>query len=332
MIENIKTSGYVKDLYCSAQMEANFSSLPNEKDLFKEIFVRSVNDINAISNVKDRTIKLTDGVDISFLNGSDAMCIADENFLYDQDLSVGDTIEINLYGLSYDSRSNEYELVPLGPCSLLIAGSISSGGTGDMALSHIICPNGWAKGMHDAAGANFNLDSASFTVADPIDLNAFKAAMKKCHLQSVDQLAENKIYGSALSVKDEVFIKTATRLRDSLSMLYTFAPVIFAVIALIGYALSYLLMQSRRADIMIMRSLGTSRPICMMIMFIEYAALGFLGALLGTVCSVIFLGFAGFSPLLAALLFMMSFLLGILIAAFQISRLNTMSGLVKVEA
>ncbi len=326
MVENIEKSGYVKDLYCSAQMVANFSSLDDE-DKVKEIFLKSINDINAIANVKDSTVKLIDGVDVGFLNGNEALCIADENFLYDKDLSIGDTIDINLYGLSYDSQSREFEHVPLGPCSLLIAGSISSGGE-----SHIICPHGWAKGMHLAAGANFNLESTSFTVADPMDLNAFKQAMKKCHLMSVNPLAEGNIYGGALSVRDEIFIKTVTRIRDSLSMLYAFAPVIFAVTALIGYALSYLLMQSRRAEIMIMRSLGASRPVCMTVMFIEYAVLGLAGTLLGTLCSAVSAGFLGLSPLLAALLFILSFLIGILCAAFQISARNIMSGFIKVEA
>lgn len=325
MVENIERSGYVKGLYSSAQMVANFSSLDDE-DKVKEIFVKSINDINAVVNVKDRTVDLMDSVNLDFLSGSDAMCIADEDFLYDKDLSIGDTIDINLYGLSYDSKSNEFEHVPLGSCSLLIAGSISSG-TG----AHIICPNSWAKNMHIAANANFNLDSASFTVADPMDLNAFKAAMKACHLMSVNPLAEGKIYGGALSVRDEMFIKTITRLRDSLSMLYAFAPVIFAVITLIGYALSYLLMQTRRTDIMIMRSLGTSSAACMATMFLEYAALALIGALLGTVFSLIFTGFSSFSALLAALVFTVSFLLGISAASFQISTRNIMTGFVKAE-
>lgn len=329
MVENIEKSGYVKNLYCSAQMEANFSSLPDEKDHTKEIFVKSINDINAIPNIQEGAVKLKDGVDISFLHGSDAMCIADENFLYDKDLSIGDSIDINLYGLSYDPSKYVYELIPLGPSSLLIVGSISSGEND--SYSQLICPNGWAKNMHAAAGADFKLDSASFTVADPMDLNAFKAAMKKCHLESVNPLAQNNIYGSALYVKDEVFIKTASRLRDSVSMLYAFAPVIFAVIALIGYALSYLLMQNRRQDVAVMRSLGTSRFKCMVVMFIEYAALGAVGALLGAACFSVSIGFIGFAPLLIALLFFSTFLVGIIAAAFQISRYNTMSGLIKVE-
>jgi predicted lysophospholipase L1 biosynthesis ABC-type transport system permease subunit len=91
-------------------------------------------------------------------------------------------------------------------------------------------------------------------------------------------------------------------------------------------------MQSRRTEVVLMRSLGTSRAACVLVMLFEYASLGLLGALFGMLCAVIFAGFAGAAPLLAFLMFFASFVLGAAGAAFQISRRTAMSGLVKVEA
>lgn len=327
MINAINDSGYVKDLYYSVQLAANFSNVPNEKDKAKEIYIRAVNDINAIPNNKDLNIQLNGSVNVDFLRGNDAKCIADDVWMQKKDLSVGDSIDINMYALEYDPGTNTFTLKALGKCSLLIVGSMSSGGYED-----ILCPSGWAKEKHTEAGVNFYMDSAVFTVRDSMNLNAFKAAMKKCYLMPVDRLAEAKVYGDALSVQDETFIKTAARLKSDIAVLYAFAPIVFIVIALVGYALSYLLMQARRAEVVLMRSLGTSRGKCVAIMFFEYASLGLLGALLGMGSSMILTGFSGAAPLFAILSFFASFVIGIIGAAFQISKRNAMSGFVKMEA
>jgi hypothetical protein len=332
MIGKIKNSGFAKDLYYSTRMAANFSSMPDEKNALINIQIRCVNDIEAVPNYKDRNLKLKNTVDTGFLHGKDALCIADELFLQKNDLVVGDTIALNIYGYLYDSSTERFRFVPLGSCSLLIVGSISSSASvEDLSMMDILCPIEWAKEKILEAGESFYYDSARFTVSDPMNLNTFKAAMKKCFLLPVEPLSDYSVAGIALRVQDETFIKTATRLKSSLTLLYAFAPVVFAVIALTGYAVSYLLMQSRRADIVIMRTLGTSRAACIAIMFLEFAVLGLAGAVLGTCCSAIFMGFTDLRALPVALLFIASFMLGITGAAFKISRRTAMSGLVKVE-
>lgn len=328
LLEKINNSGFVKNLYYSAQLEANFSSVPDEKDKPKKIFIRAVNDINAIPNYQNMNIELDGSLSLEYLRGNDARCIADDVWLQMNGLSVGDSIGINLYCLKFDPSDDTFTLVPLGTHSLLIAGSMSSSGEVSMNL---LCPAGWAKEQHAAAGVNFSLDSAAFTVADPLHLNEFKAAMKELYLMPVDPRAMAKIFGSALIVYDETFIKTATRLQSHLATLYGFAAVVFAVIVLVGYALSYLFMQSRRIEVVLMRSLGTSRKECVLVMFFEYASLGFWGSLLGLLVSVIFTGFSGAGPLLAFLIFFASFVIGIAGSSYQLSKLTAMSGLVKAE-
>jgi hypothetical protein len=332
LIEKITDSGYARDLYYTAQLEANFSDIPDEKNQAKEIFIRAVNDINAIPNYEDMAIELDGSTSLEFLRGNDDKCIADYVWLQYNDLSVGDSIEINLYGLKYDPSFYTYTIVPLGTSSLLIAGSMSPSGSDGGIYMDLLCPAGWAKEKYAAAGENFSLDSAMFTVADPLRLNEFKAAMKKIYLMPVDPRADAKIYGSALTVHDETFIKTATRLKSHLATLYGFAAAVFAVIVLVGYALSYLFMQSRRVEVVIMRSLGVNRRECVLVMLFEYAALGLLGSLLGMLVSMILLGFSGAGALLAFLLFYVSFAGGIAGSAYQLSKWTAMSGLVKVEA
>ncbi len=329
-VDAINDSGYVKDLYYSVQIRANFSSIPDESEKAKEIELRAVNDINAIPNYQDLNIELDGSVTLDFLRGNEAKCIADYDWLQRNDLSVGDTIELNLYCLKYEPKDYAFRCAPLGTYSLLIAGSMTS--SAEVAGS-LLCPAAWVKEKHRTAGETFLTDSAMFTVADPLHLDEFKAAMKKLYLMPINPVAENaRVYGNALSVQDEIFIKTATRIMSTLSVLYTFAAVIIVVVALTGYALAYLFMQTRRIEVVLMRSLGTTRRECMFVMFYEYAALGLFGSLLGMLGSAIIAGSAGAIQILAFLVFLVSFAGGIAGAASRLCRQNIMSGFIKAEA
>ena len=331
MIQKLAGSKHVKNLLYTAQLAANFPSVPDEANQYKKISIIAANDIQALPDLNDKQIKLADDVNADFLNNSDAICLADDLFMQKNNLAPGDTVDLAMYTLKSLENGQSFTFVGLGNCRLRIVGTIESAGSVNLVQTDIVCPYGWAKEKCAQAGVDFTLDSASFTVANPLDLNAFKAEMKAMYLLPIVPTADFKIYGDALAVKDETFIQTASRLKNSLAVLYAFEPVIFIMIALVGYALAYLLMQSRRAEIVIMRSLGNSRGGCVAVMFIEYAALGLAGCLLGTLCAAIFTGFA-WNTLLIALLFFASLMAGILAAAFQISRGNTMTGNKKTEA
>ena len=326
-IDRIEGTGCVKDLLCTARLAADLSSAPASENELKAIAILGANDIRAVPNVEDRRINPSDAAD--FLHGEDALCLAGESFLQQNHLSIGDTVDLKLYSLQFRGLSFSYE--PLGDCSLRIVGSISAPQTiADLSRIDILCPLGWAKGKHVQAGMYFQMDSASFTVADPLRLNEFKAAMKE-FLMSANPLSDYSLLGNALTVRDEAFISAAGRVKSTLNVLYAFTPVVFAMIALVGYAMAYLLMQGRRADIAIMRSLGTRRKACVAVMLIEYAALGLVGSLLGAACAALWTGLA-LSTLLNAMLFFAGLMLGISAAAIQISRSNTMTGLVKIES
>jgi hypothetical protein len=329
-VNQLAGSKYVKNLLYTAQLAANFSNTPDEANQYKPITIMGASDIKALPDLQDKQIKLADVPNTDFLHGTDALCLADDLFMQRNNLSPGDTVDLALYILKSQEDGLTFTFAPLGNCSLRIVGTMVSTGV-SLVQTDLVCPVGWAKEKCAAAGVDFKLDSASFTVANPLDLNTFKAAMKGMYLIPVNSEARTSVYGDALAVKDETFVETASRLKNSLAVLYAFEPVIFIVIALVGYALAYLLMQSRRPDIVIMRSLGNSRVGCVGIMLIEYAVLGLAGCLIGAACAVIWAGF-NVNTLLIALLFFASLMLGVLAAAFQISRGNTMTGLKKTEA
>ncbi len=325
-----RDSAYVKDMLYTARIVANFASMPDEKEAYKEIEIAAVSEARAISNIKDKKLEFMDGADESLLTRNEAVCLATEDFLLQNSLEIGDTIELALYTRVYDSYSTAFHPEPLGTSSVRIVGRITSEvySTMDSAL---ICPLGWARDLHVKTSRDMHYDSAAFTVADPLNLNAFKEEMDKIGWMSAIPTAKESPKGESVRVRDETFIKTAENLKNNLSGLYTFLPIIFAVVALAGYAISYLLMQSRRRDIVLMRSLGFGRMACIVIMLIEFAALSLAGSLLGLEVSALLIGFASTGTPLLAMLFFVSLLIGIAVASVQLSGVNLMTGLSKTE-
>jgi hypothetical protein len=332
LVDQIANSGLVKDLRYTTRLAANFPSVPDEANKYKTITILGANEMRAVPNLQEGQVKLIDGVQPDFLHGQDAICLADESFLKENNLSTGVPVDLIVYCLKADPDGVSFVFVPLGNCSLRIVGTMSPISLKDQGRVDLLCPAGWAKAKDTQASQDFYLDSTSFTVANPLELDAFKAAMKELYLLPVNPMAASySIKGCALSVKDETFIAAAGRVKNNLRMLYSFAVVIFIVIVLIGYAVAYLLMQSRRADIAIMRSLGTGQKECVLTMLAEYGALGLAGCLLGTACAALWIVLA-FGTLMISMLFLLSLMLGIAAAAVQISRSNTMTGLIKTES
>lgn len=327
-IDRIKKTGHIKDLLCTARLAAEFPSAPSDGNSLKPIMIMAANDIRAVPNMDDRMVAPSD-MDMDFLHGEDTQCLAGEVFLQQNHLSIGDTVSLKLYSLQFQGFSFTYQ--PLGECSLHIVGSLSAQqSVADLTPIDLLCPAGWAANLHHQAGVPYFMDSASFRIADPLKLNAFKAAMKE-FLMSANPQSDYSLLGNALTVKDETFITAAGRVKSTLNILEAFVPVVFAMIALVGYAMAFLLMQARRADITVMRSLGTRRAQCVTVMLLEYAVLGLTGSLLGAGCTAFWAG-PGFDSLINALLFFGALMLGITVSAIQISGGNTMTGRIKIES
>jgi len=330
LIDSIESTGFVKDPLYTTRMAAMFpTGDPNGNE--DTVMILCVNQEHAIPDYEEREIILEEGADMDFLLGNDPACLAGESFLKRNNLSVSDTIDIKLYKRQFDQYGYSYSYEWLADCSLRIIGSISAASS-DFSLSRVdlLCPLGWAEDMHARDGSEFTLDSVSFTVSDSLRLNEFKEEMRNHYLQGVSPEGSRTIKGDSLSVSDEIFITSASRVKDTLKILYTFAPVMFVIIALVGYTSAYLLIQDRRLDIAIMRSLGTGPAVCIVTMIIEYAILGLMGCLIGNLCAAPWTGI-NINTLLYSMLFFASLMIGISTAALRISRFNTMTGLIRNE-
>ena len=109
------------------------------------------------------------------------------------------------------------------------------------------------------------------------------------------------------------------------------APLIFIIVAVIGFIASYLLMQSRRNELAIMRSLGMGKKRCFTIILLESLMLALIGSVVGTVGAQIIVDV---SPLMTGVIlgsFLITYLLGTAIALFLLNRFSVMAILTKTD-
>jgi len=154
--------------------------------------------------------------------------------------------------------------------------------------------------------------------------------MHELGFMSVDMQKGFSRVGEALTMNDETFIMSATQLTKSLNLLKSFAPLLFTLVFVIGFVASYLLIQSRRNEFAIMRSLGMSKRISFLIVLIESLILVIIGSILGLLPANILVGVrietAGI--LLGFLIF---YMLGNILALILLNRFSVMAVLSKAD-
>ena len=340
-VDGLKSSPYVKELLLTVLIRGGIgnrapgglgSLTPEETKTYYAIWaVLGANTIEAAEGFVPSDVAWLPGYGPDFLGGGEASCILDVNLMETHSLSLGDSVPVDLHYYKYGNRG-EITYEPLEPVELRIVGAVDMGGS----AQRVVVPFEYIKAVFHRQDIAFTAASASFYVRDALALNDFKAEMKTLRLSKVDTSGNSALIvmanqGTALMVNDAAFISSATKLRESLSLLRGFLPLLAAVLAAIGYFVAYLMVQNRREEYAVLRLLGMSRHRCMGLYFAEMAALTLSGSLLGVLIAAAF-GIGGFgSGVPVFLLFSLCFLLGGLVALLRLGRTNVMLALAQPD-
>jgi hypothetical protein len=244
--------------------------------------VVGTNSLASLDGLDTDTVTWLPGYGPEVLADDEPVCVADTSLMEANGWSLGDSFPLNLYYYRY-GRYSELFYDPLEIVDYRIVGQANLKAVAAEVLPpEIIIPFDAVRVSYHRQGIEFFADSASFTVSDPLKLNDFKAEMKALDLSPIIPAAEfvdNK--GNALLVDDTTFINAATRLQESLSLLKGFLPLLVAVLAAIGYFVSYLMIQNRRDEYAVLRLLGLGKVKSMGLYFIEIALITFGGSMIG---------------------------------------------------
>lgn len=165
-----------------------------------------------------------------------------------------------------------------------------------------------------------------FTLASPRQLDAFRDYLQGQGISQVNQLAENR---TTVVLQDSSFVETVSGLGRYVTFSRILLPVLCVMVVLLGFIISWLMINGRRMEFAIMRGLGAGRGRVFGSFFLEQAILALAGCLAG--CLVLALTGAGLTGCLAAGVLLVCYLAGCAVAVLTVGRTNLMQLLSEKE-
>lgn len=264
------TEAGVHDVRCTAVAAGAFSPEVRAQEMFLggDTTVRAGNSLEALE-LSAEDLHFVDGQSAAFLIGDSAQCVIGEDYAERTGLHPGDTLSLEIYTVRQSMNGTIYQMI--GDAALEIIGTHSAPGGAD-----VILPVNFLRTEAETAGVSFLYDSCSALVDDSTHLKDFKAEMQK-YFMDINPSAEDPNAGDALSVEDELFVKTASRLRQNIALFQSMLVPFFALIIGLVVLTTFLTMRSTRRDMAIARSLGVSKWRCAAPNFISTVLLDMLG-------------------------------------------------------
>lgn len=264
------TEAGVHDVRCTAVAAGAFSPEVRAQEMFLggDTIVRAGNSLETLELSADN-LHFADGQSAAFLSGDSAQCVIGEDYAERTGLHPGDTLSLEIYTVRQSMNGTIYQMI--GDAALEIIGTHSAPGGAD-----VILPVNFLRTEAETAGVSFLYDSCSALVDDSTHLKDFKAEMQK-YFMDINPSAEDPNAGDALSVEDELFVKTASRLRQNIALFQSMLVPFFALIIGLVALTTFLTMRSTRRDMAIARSLGVSKWRCAAPNFISTVLLDMLG-------------------------------------------------------
>ena len=113
-------------------------------------------------------------------------------------------------------------------------------------------------------------DTCVFTLSDAVKLEELRDYLQSQGFSQVGKLTRNR---TTLMLSDQTFVETVEGLNRYISFGQILFPVLFAVVILLGFIVSWLMINSRRMEFAILRGLGTSRMRVFFSFFLEQCLL-----------------------------------------------------------
>lgn len=278
----------------------------------------------SLNQYENQKLTYMEGYSADMFSTDEKVALVLEDYLSENNLSLGDTVEINMYtlqGRGANSDGSVYTSYKMGTYSFKIVGTFSEYGEDGEAKLFLankdqrfdfVIPFATMAQLIADSNRIFYPSSASFTPKDPYNLNAVKEMLKESGLLQLSNMNTNTdgFYGQTAVMSDSIFISTAEPLQRRLSLLQSIYPVCMAAIALISFFASYLLTQSRLSEMAIFRSLGVSRLGVFFMMWFEGLILSGIGALIAFVLSAAVFPENITAMLMAAAIYFAAYLIG----------------------
>ena len=234
-----------------------------------------------------------DGYDAGLFQQAEAVCVVSAN----SGLELGDLQECFL-----EDKENLLQMKIVGVYDIPDAGDIST----------IFCSLPWLEHACLEQDVPMKYCELDMELTNLRKLEVFKMQMRELGMDS----------GSThLVINDALLREVTSQLNRQIRLLESVLPILLALVAGIGFGLSYLLLRGRKREGAVMRSLGMKRTQVFSVLLIENLLQAILGSLLGCVCVAAVLG-ADAMQFHYAVFLIGCYLLGGSLAVWQLSGVN----------
>ena len=332
LVQGLLDSAYVDRLKMDVRLKAGIDRvIPGEWHTLN-LFLDGVNCIEAMGGIEEIDVVWNAGADASILQGSEAKCIVSKELFDRKGWKLGDQVTLcQWYYYRKDERYAELFAGPLQTVEYEIAGYVDMRGRWDDQFAvppDVIVPFHAVRNTYAEEGIPFFASSAAFQVSDALSLNAFKQEMKDLGFRSAAPTElDQSVNGVALNVNDAAFISTAEHLRQVIDTVRAFFPFLLILIVGVGYLITLLLLQSRKKEMALLRSIGLNRYQCFRVFFVDQLILVITGVVAGSVLSVLIQGNYGGSSALAGGLVGICYMAGNSLALWKLLDVSVMEAL-----
>lgn len=262
-------------------------------------------------------------------------CLVPESIMERFGLSLGDSTNINIqYLIDGDKWWYTREI--------LIVGSFPQSGEDANIYAPLTlwCDESWITGEEDLLPYgqrvelkfydyldrdqyfyfNSRFSTCVFTLSDASRLDELRDYLSDKGFTRVDSLRSNR---TTILLFDRSFVETVGGLNRYISFSRLLFPVLFALVAVLGFIISWLMVNSRRMEFAILRGLGAGKARVFLSFFLEQALLCLTGSLLG--CAALWASTGGLDWLGAVAIFALCYLLGAALSVAAVGRTHLMS-------
>ena len=238
-----------------------------------------------------------EGYDITVLEGHEPVCLAPLSM----EKPLGSTVQLPLGG-AYKGLTIQLTIVGLYGKEYRSADDVDT----------FYCPLGTLEDFLREHERKITYNIVEMELQKLNRLGEFKAQMSELGMEK----------GSArLTVNDALLQQVTAKFRQHIRLLNTLLPVLLAVVAGIGFGLSFLLLRGRKKEAAVLRSLGTRRGQVFGMFLCETAAQALSGTLLGGLLARMVMGKSAFALQYLAMV-LGCFLLGGAVAVWKLAKAN----------
>lgn len=267
------------------------------------------------------------GYDAALFEGEENLCVVYEGYAQKHNIAVGDEIAMPIYLLSWYSGDATWS--ELGEAALRVAGTYSVPTLFEPTALYV--PVAWLRKTAEQANVPFIYNHFSAELDDPMQLNEFKEQLPKLGFMDPFEDAKDRYNGDAVSVEDELFVKTAIKLRGNIRVFQAFLVPFFLLSVLLSALATFLLLRSGRRDIALARSLGRPKAVSGTVHFLGVLFADFVGCLLAVPVILLTAGLSLAQTAAVAGVFLLCSAAGTALALLLLLRFNALALLTKVD-